>query len=47
MDIQINFRVLPNNYKDYEHALDNFLYELVSILDTTKESIVIKETEEN
>lgn len=47
MEVQINFRVLPHNYKDYEHALENFLYELDSILDMTKESIVIEETEED
>lgn len=46
MEVQINFRVLPHNYKDYEKALDNFLNELDSILDMTKESIVVEETDD-
>lgn len=47
MEVQINFRVLPHNYKDYEYALENFLHELDTILDMTKESIVVEEIEED
>ena len=47
MEVQINFRVLDYNYKDYEKALQNFLNDLDIILDMTKESIVVTETEED
>lgn len=46
MEVQINFRVLPHNYKEYESALENFLNDLDNILDMTKESIVVEEHDE-
>lgn len=46
MEIQINFRILPHNYKDYESILEEFLNQLDQVLDMTKESIVVTESEE-
>lgn len=46
MEVQINFRVLPHNHRDYEEALENFLNDLDQILDMTKESIVVEEIDE-